>query len=62
MFAEIITIGDEILIVRGQPVEAMRFKLTADDVDLTLWYSSDNEWLALRSIAKGGHVIRYELS
>jgi len=55
-------VGDEILVVRGQPVEAMRFKLTADDVDLTLWYSTDNEWLALRSIAKGGHVIRYELS
>ena len=55
-------IGDETLSVRGQPVTATRFKLTADKVDMTLWYSADNEWLALESIAKGGHIIRYELS
>jgi hypothetical protein len=55
-------IGDEILVVRGQPVEAKRFKLTAVGVDLTLWYSPDDEWLALSSVAKGGRVIRYELS
>lgn len=55
-------IGNELLEVRGQPVAATRFKLTAHDVDLTLWYSSDDEWLALESVAKGGHIIRYELS
>lgn len=55
-------VGDEILEVRGQPVTATRFNLTAKEIDLTLWYSPDNEWLALESVAKGGHVIRYELS
>jgi len=55
-------LGDEILEVRGQAVSATRFKLTASEVDLTLWYSDDDEWLALESIAKGGRVIRYELS
>ena len=55
-------VGYELLQVRGQPVAAMRFSLTADEVDLTLWYSSDDEWLALESVAKGGHIIRYELS
>ena len=55
-------VGDEILKVRGQPVAATRFKLTAHDVDLTLWYSLNHEWLALESVAKGGHIIRYELS
>jgi len=55
-------VGDEVLKVRGQAVAATRFKLTAYEVDLTLWYSPDNEWLALESIAKGGHIIRYELS
>lgn len=54
--------GDELLEVRGQDVEATRFRLTAYEVDLTLWYSKDDEWLALESIAKGKHVIRYELS
>lgn len=55
-------IGDEILDVRGQPTAATRFRLTAYEIDLTLWYSPDNEWLALESVAKGGHIIRYELS
>ena len=55
-------VGEEMLEVRGQAVAATRFKLTAYEVDLTLWYSQDNEWLALESIAKGGHIIRYELS
>ncbi|MDH3467338.1 MAG: hypothetical protein OES26_15755 [Gammaproteobacteria bacterium] len=55
-------VGDEMLEVRGQAVAATRFKLTAYQVDLTLWYSPDNEWLALESVAKGGHTIRYELS
>ncbi len=55
-------VGDEMLEVRGQKVAAIRFKLTAREVDLTLWYSPDNEWLALESVAKGGRIIRYELS
>jgi hypothetical protein len=54
--------GNEMLEVRGQLVIARRFRLTANDVDLTLWYSPDNEWLALESVAKGGRIIRYELS
>ena len=55
-------VGNEMLEVRGQAVTATRFKLTASEVDLTLWYSPNNEWLALESVAKGGHIIRYELS
>jgi len=52
----------ETLEVRGKPVAATRFRVTAYEVDLMLWYSEDNRWLALESVAKGGHVIRYELS
>ena len=55
-------VGEEILEVRGEPVPARRFRLTAYEVDMTLWYSADNEWLALESVAEGGHIIRYELS
>ncbi len=55
-------VGSDTLAVRGQPVAATRFKLTADEVDLTIWYSADDEWLALESVANGRHVIRYELS
>lgn len=55
-------VGDEMLDVRGQPTPATRYKLKADKVDLTLWYSRDDEWLALESVATGGHIIRYELT
>ena len=55
-------LGEEMLEVRGQAVAATRFRLTAYEIDMTLWYSPDNEWLALESVAEGGHVIRYELS
>ncbi len=59
---EVERLGDETLEFRGQPVEATRFTLKAYEVDLTLWYSSDDEWLGLESVAKGGHIIRYERS
>ena len=55
-------VGDEMLYVRGRTVPTTRFKLTAEKVDLTLWYSLDDEWLVLKSVAKGGQIIRYELS
>lgn len=55
-------IGDEMLEVQGREVLATRFKLTALNVDLDLWYSPEREWLALESVAKGGNIIRYELS
>ena len=39
-----------------------RYNHAAPKIDQTFWYSADKEWLALESIAKGGHVVRYELS
>lgn len=53
---------EEILEVRGEDVQAKRYRLTAYKTDVTLWYSTNNEWLALESVAKGGRIIRYELS
>ena len=54
--------GTDLLQIRGEQVSARRYRLTAYEVDLTLWYSEDNEWLGLESVAKGGRIIRYELS
>ena len=48
--------------VRGEQVQARVFSVKAKKMQLTLWYSEDNEWLALESLAKGGRTIRYELS
>jgi len=62
LVVEVEQTGKEALEVRGQTVPATRFRLRADKVDLTLWYSADDRWLALESVARGGHIIRYELS
>ena len=59
---EVELMGTENLEVRGEQVAAERYKITAQGIDLMLWYSSNDEWLALESLAKKGHIIRYELS
>ena len=55
-------VAKELIEIRGLPVSATRFRLTASELEVSLWYSSDNRWLALESVAKGGRIIRYELS
>jgi hypothetical protein len=47
--------------VRGQKVAALRYHLIAGELDLKLWYSEDNEWLALESRTKGNRVLSYVL-
>lgn len=48
--------------VDDQPIDALRYRLSAKAGDITLWYSSDDQprWLALEAPAKGGRTIRYE--
>ncbi len=48
-------------IVRGSRVPALQYELKAGDLDLTLWYSTENEWLALESKTRGDRVLTYEL-
>ncbi len=48
--------------VRGQEVPARVFKVKAEKLELKLWYSNNDEWLGLESLAKGGRILRYELS
>lgn len=54
--------GQQTIVVRGEEVAASVYRLKAKKMELTLWYSPDDEWLALESVAKGGRIIRYELS
>ncbi len=47
--------------VNGQLVECNRYRLTARDVDITLWYvAATGQWAALESKTPQGHVVRYE--
>jgi len=51
----------EELRVRGELHRAIRYRLTAGDLELELWYSEDQKWLGLSSETEGGRTLRYEL-
>ena len=59
---EVEELGKDLVNVDGRKVPARSVRLTARQMDITLWYSENSEWLALESVAKGGRIIRYELS
>lgn len=56
------TLGQEPLVVRGEQVTATRYRLQAGELVLDVWYSPDNEWLALESVTGKGRRLRYELT
>ena len=52
--------GEETVTVGGEPVDALRYRLSVEAGDITLWYSSgDRRWLALEAPARGGRTLRY---
>lgn len=44
----------------GILLTARRYRLRAGDLELLLWYSEQDEWLALETEAPGGRRLRYE--
>ncbi len=55
-------LADEVLLIRGEATPARRYRLLAKNMELDIWYSNDNRWLALQSTVKGGRKLRYELT
>ena len=55
-------LGQDVVRLDGREIPARSVRLTAREMDITLWYSENSEWLALESVAKGGRILRYELS
>jgi hypothetical protein len=47
--------------VRGVLQPARRYQLGAGEMKIELWYSENNEWLALETEARGGRRLRYQL-
>ena len=47
--------------VRGVMQPAYRYELGAGELKIELWYSENDEWLALETEARGGRRLRYEL-
>ena len=56
------SLGRQEVIVRGAPMQASAYRVRARATELVVWYSDDDEWLGLESVARGGRIIRYELT
>ena len=52
-------IGHESMMHKGQTIDAKRYRLSGEDLQIDLWYSEDNNWLALESLTEGGRIVRY---
>ena len=58
----ILEAGEETLPIGDTRYRAKRYRLSARDLDITLWYSQDSmQWLGLESITPQGYTLRYEL-
>ena len=57
----ITALGEDKITVRGAPVTAQRYRISAGKHSIELWYGTDNAWLALVSTLDGGRKLRYLL-
>lgn len=55
------SLGRDNLEVRGRQVTAVRYRLTAPEMNIDLWYSPEEEWLGLESTTPEGYLITYKL-
>lgn len=56
---EVNYLGESTLALGESAVQAHQYRITANDLDIEVWYSSDDEWLALDSTTTNGSRLRY---
>ena len=54
-------VGNEIIRHMGKDVNARHYRLRGEKLQIDLWYSADDHWLALESLTENGRVVRYEI-
>lgn len=54
-------LGKEQIEIRGSSVAADHFRIDTERNRIELWYSSEREWIGLRSTTRDGHVLTYRL-
>jgi hypothetical protein len=54
-------IGEEVILVRSRLTSTTHYRLTTDEFVIDLWYSKNNEWLALNSTTRNGSTLRYQI-
>lgn len=53
--------GRDSVMVRGERADALRYVLRTKDIEITLWYFQDGNWLALDSATADGPLLRYRI-
>lgn len=53
------SLGEVSLEMNGEPLRARRYAIEGPKLRIDLWYSLDDDWLALESSSKGGRTLRY---
>ncbi|GMG87246.1 DUF6134 family protein [Biformimicrobium ophioploci] len=53
--------GREAITAKGREYIATRYELSAEKLNISLWYSDAGDWLALESVTESGRVLRYRL-
>jgi len=56
---EVEDLGEQSVPVSNTSVPAKRYRLTANELDIELWYSSNDQWLGLKSTTSKGRLLRY---
>lgn len=54
-------LGAEKIAVRDETVTARRYQLVTDEFTIDLWYSMQDEWLALNSTTPNGNILKYRI-
>ena len=54
-------IGNATLRHKGEDVVARHYRLRGENLQIDLWYSVDDSWLALESLTDSGRVVRYAM-
>jgi hypothetical protein len=56
---EVVALGPDLVSLGDRQVTARRYRLTAEELLIDLWYSDDRQWLALQSKTPGGRTLSY---
>lgn len=56
---EVQPLGEKTLQLQDRAVPALHYRLSTDENDIELWYSSDRDWLALSTTTIGGRQLQY---
>jgi len=51
--------GEEMIDTGKEKIPALRYRVVNKDFNIDVWYSKNDEWLALESITESGRVLRY---